>query len=241
MPIILYISILYSLISGKKRNLRADSKLLFESYTPKPMIKNADLIPANGPYLVTLNHYSRPGFFILWAAVAVIVALPKSSLWLMTGAWTDRTAGFDQLRTALTKKTFRKLAGMYGLVTMPPMPPVPEEVAERALSIRQLMQKLRKEPEAILCVAPEGLDFPDGQLGLPYPGTGKMLAQLAGILKRVLPVGVYEEGERLVINFGCPYQLPVPENLANLDMVVTRNVMSHIAELLPVEMRGLYQ
>ena len=127
------------------------------------------------------------------------------------------------------------------MVTMPAMPPAPEETAERALSIRRVMEKLREKPETILGLAPEGMDFSDNLLGIPHAGTGKMILQVVKSLKRILPVGVYEKDGRLIINFGPPYHLAIPEDAVNLDEMVIRQVMGRIAALLPEQMHGPYR
>ena len=237
-----YLPIFFSLFSGAHRDILEDSRAILKNHSPRADIRHMENIPPKGPYLITLNHYSRPGFFILWAALEICAALPEPSIWLMTAAWTNRSGGFDLVSAALTRVVFGRLAYIYGLVTMPPMPPSSDEATRRALSIQRLLGKLRKQPDAILCIAPEGMDFPGGMLGVPYPGTGRMLLQVANILKRVIPVGVYEEEvERLVINFGHPYELRVPGKDENIDKVVTDQVMRHIASLLPAKMRGLYK
>lgn len=241
MPLCPYLSIAVAILTGSKRDLHKDSQILVRQMNPKPILANTGLIPEKGPFLVTLNHYSRPGFFILWAALAISSALPQTPLWLMTSAWTNRTGGLDHLRTTFSKALFKRLAGVYGLVTMPPMPPTTQEVAERALSIRKLMGKLHENTDTVLCLAPEGMDFPGGILGKPYPGTGKMILQISNHLKRILPVGVYEEEGKLVLNFGHPYLLQLPEKMENLDEWAINQVMGKIAAQLPEEMRGPYQ
>jgi len=236
----LFFSIVFSFILGRKRDIHADSRILIEHRESKPEIRHMELIPKSDPFLVTLNHYSRPGFFILWAAVAISAALPRPTIWLMTGAWTNRTGGIDQVRTWLTRIIFERLAKMYGLVTMPPMPSAPGDSAERALSIRRLLQRIRADKDAIVCIAPEGMDFPEGELGVPHPGTGKLLLQIANKTHRVLPVGVFEDDGRLVIRFGNPYELHIKEGQVDLDLAVADQVMRKIAELLPEGMRGVY-
>jgi 1-acyl-sn-glycerol-3-phosphate acyltransferase len=236
----LYFSILFSFIIGRKRDIRADSRILIAHYNPTPEIRDTDLIPQTGSFLVALNHYSRPGFFILWAAAAISAALPRPSIWLMTSAWTSRSGGTDPLRTWLTRVTFSRLAEIYGLVTMPPMPPVPGDSAERALSVRRLLRRQRETRDAIVCIAPEGMDFPDGQLGVPHPGTGKLLLQTARMAQQVLPVGVFENDGRLVIRFGRPYILAVPDGGEDVDRTAVEQVMRQIAELLPEGMRGVF-
>ena len=241
MPLSLYPSIALALLMGSQRDFRRDSQALVKRMHPTPVLLNTELIPKKGPFLVTLNHYSRPGFFILWAAVAISSALPQTPLWLMTSALTKRTGGLDLVRTNLSKALFHRLAEVYGMVSMPPMPPVAEEAAERALSIRRLMGKLREKPDSVLCLAPEGMDFPDSQLGIPHAGSGRMILQVLNSLKRILPVGVFEEDGRLIINFGAPYHLELPRDALDLDKKTTHQVMQHIAALLPESMHGPYQ
>jgi len=242
MSLNLYASIALALILRRKRDFHQDSQILLKQFQPKPVLKNIEFIPEKGPLLVTMNHYSRPGFFILWAVVAISSALPQNSLWLMTNAWTKRTREpGDRLLTWLSKAFFNRLAEVYGMVTMPAMPPAPEETAERALSIRRVMEKLREKPETILGLAPEGMDFSDNLLGIPHAGTGKMILQVVKSLKRILPVGVYEKDGRLIINFGPPYHLAIPEDAVNLDEMVIRQVMGRIAALLPEQMHGPYR
>lgn len=241
MRVQLVVSVLISLLSGRKRDVRADSRALVSGLRPGPLMLGKENIPVAGPFLVTLNHYSRPGFFILWAAAAISAALPGPSIWLMTGAWTNREGGLDRLRTWMTGVLFARLAQIYGLVTMPPMPPVPEDSAERALSVRRLLRRQRETPDAIVCIAPEGMDFPGGALGEPQTGTGKMLLQTARLAGWALPVGVYEQEGRLIIRFGKPYVLVNPEGAVDADRAACDAVMRRIAELLPEGMRGVYR
>jgi len=204
-----------------------------------PTVKYLGLIhiPAEGPFLVTLNHYSREGFFIAWAAAAITVVMPRDPIWMMTSAWTNRRGGLDSIRTTLTKRIFLRLAEVYGFVTTPPMPPAEDELMERMVSIRKLMGLLKNQPEPILCIAPEGMDFPGGNLAIPYPGSGKLILQLGQILKRVLPVGVYEKEGKLHVRFGKTYSL-LDEKFAD-DFLVRKTVMERIADLLPVSLNQI--
>ena len=42
-------------------------------------------------------------------------------------------------------------------------------------------------------------------LGVPAPGTGIFIGQLAQRLERIVPVGVWEQDGRLVVHFGENY------------------------------------
>ncbi len=234
------IRIMLSVFSGRRRNFSSDARNLIKGITPLPVFNNLPDIPTDVPFLVTLNHYSRPGFMVFWAAAALSSVLPRPSIWLMTSAWTDRTKGLDQMRTWLTRKLFSRLANIYGFVTTPPMPPVPGEVSERAASIRRLDRRLRELPDAILCLAPEGMDFPGGVLDFPPDGTGKFILHLLKDLNRILPVGVYEEGGKLIFNFGHPYELDTRPIQTSNDKEISALVMKAIAALLPARLRGQF-
>lgn len=231
-------NIICHIVTGKRLRFQKTAKGLIKGIQPPPVLKNTGVIPDSIPILVTMNHYSRQGFSIVWAAAALTSALPGDPIWLMTRAWTNRQAGLDRIRTRLTEIIFSRIAEVYGFVTMPPIPPHPDEIIDRAISIRRLMQALRMTDDLILCIAPEGRDFSDGTLGRPPEGTGKMILQLMKVLNRILPAGVYEKGGHLVLNFGSPYLLP---DHIECDPEVADFVMQKIACLLPERMRGLYQ
>ena len=75
--------------------------------------------------------------------------------------------------------------------------------------------------------------------GIGYKYTWvKNLLQGAGY--RFVPAGVYEEESALCLHFGPEYSLDLPPGLSpdEKDAVSSRQVMSHIAPLLPVALRG---
>jgi hypothetical protein len=191
-------------------------------------------IPNEGPGLVTLNHYSRPGFSIVWAALGISAQLPDEHLWLMTNAWTNRTQGIDQLHTGITRVLFKRLARMYGLITTPPMPPAMDEITKRTLSIRRLMRFIHENSETILYIAPEGQDFKYRKLGKLHEGIGKFIFQMQKKLEQIIPVGVWEENGRLILQFGESYTLDKGCNYKDSDIEISNLVMGKIASLLPV-------
>jgi len=156
----------------------------------------------------------------------------------MINAWTNRTRGIDQLRTAITHVLFKRLARMYGFITTPPMPPTPDEIAERALSIRKLIGTINEDPQTILCIAPEGQDFAYGKLGAPPKGTGKFIFNIHKQLKPIYPVGVWEENKRLILKFGKPYTINNWRVYGDPDSEISDLVMEKIADLLPDSLRN---
>jgi len=234
----LVLKIILSILKNDKRHITSDAVRAISGIHPPIQIIGEKNIPDKGPGLVTLNHYSRPGFSIAWAALGISAQLPEEHLWLMTNAWTNRTRGIDQLRTGITRAIFKRLAVMYGFITTPPMPPAPEELGERALSIRRLMRFIYENPETILCIAPEGQDFEYGRLGKPPEGTGKFISQMQKQLEQIIPVGIWEENGRLILHFGEPYTLDIRSNYKDSDMKISNYVMGKIANLLPGHFLG---
>jgi hypothetical protein len=232
-----------TMAAGRSRDFSSDTRELIKGITPPFITIGVKNIPISGPFLVTLNHYSRiadSGFNVFWAAAAISSILPQTPIWLMTSAWTDRTKGLDQIRTGLTRVLFTRLAKIYDFVTTPPMPPVPEESVDRALSIRNLDRHLRSQPSPILCLAPEGMDFAGGILGSLPDGTGKFINHVYKDLKRILPVGIYEEDGKLILNFGRVYGLDAYRSQLNNDRQISLLVMKKIAALLPARLRGQF-
>ena len=226
----LVIEIILSLFKNEKRRITSDSVRAISGVFPPIQVVDEKNIPNEGPSLVTLNHYSRAGFSIVWAALGISAQLPEKHLWLMTNAWTNRTRGVDQLRTGITRVLFRKLADIYGFITTPP---ALDELAERALSIRKLMRFIQENPQTILCIAPEGQDFEYDKFGQPPEGTGKFISQIQKQLKQIIPVGVWEENGRLILKFGEPYTLDKGLKCEDSDMAVSNLVMDKITSLLP--------
>ena len=233
-PKLLAIEIILSSFRNKRRCITSDAVRAISGVLPPIQVINEKNIPDQDPGLVTLNHYSRPGFSIVWAALGISAQLPEKHLWLMTNAWTNRTRGIDQLRTRITRVLFNRLAGMYGFITAPPMPPALDELAERTGSVRKLIRFIRENPETILCIAPEGQDFKYGKLGKPPEGTGKFIFQIQKHLEQINPVGIWEENGRLIMRFGEPYTLDKGCKYEDSDMEISNLVMGKIASLLPV-------
>jgi len=236
----LSIDIFYAFVFGKHRSIKQDAVRAIKGIIPPVHIIGMENIPSSGPALITMNHYARSGFSIAWSALAVAAQLSENQAWLMTSAWTKRKFGLDTICTAVSKYVFSRLAKMYGAVTTPPFPPIPDEQYERSVSIRKLFRLLRTDPASILCIAPEGQNFNEGELGIPAAGTGKLIFQLEKQLGVIIPVGIWECFGRLVINFGTAYDFDKRTFGSGLDNEVSSLVMNKIAYLLPNKSRKNY-
>ena len=82
-----------------------------------------------------------------------------------------------------------------------------------------------------------------GRLVEPPRGSGLFLAFLTRRGFPLLPVAAWEEGETLVISFGSPFRLSVPEELPReeQDGLAREQVMVGIGRLLPGEYWGAYE
>ncbi len=60
---------------------------------------------------------------------------------------------------------------------------------------------------------------------------------------RFAPIGVYEDGGCLHLNFGTPYRLRIPSehSIEGRDQAASQVVMERIASLLPEPLRGKYR
>ncbi len=238
-PLKLLLEIIISALLNKPRSFQKDSHTAllrnpFIKLSGKADIQNQD------SFLLTMNHYSRPGFLIIWAAMAIAVTLNRPMIWVMTRAWTNRSGGLDAIRSWLTSCLLKRVAKIYGFVTMPPMPPDPSEQIERTISVRNIMQAVRTQADAVLCLAPEGRDFPPGKLGAPPPGTGKFLTYLSRYYTQILPAGVYEQEGHLVVQFGTPDALRDVLNPQDSEDQISWRVMQQIAMCLPDGISKIY-
>jgi hypothetical protein len=122
------------------------------------------------------------------------------------------------------------------------MPPDPKQTIERAGAVREVLAYVKNVDRAVVGMAPEGMDFPGGKLGIPPAGVGRFMLHLSHRGMVFLPVGVFETREHFCIQFGRQYHLETPAHLPSQerDKMASRIVMSHIADLLPADLHGAF-
>jgi 1-acyl-sn-glycerol-3-phosphate acyltransferase len=238
----LELGFLASVLTGRPRSFHQDA-VLWEQYSKRPArIIGRENIPVRGPGLITINHYFRPGFRAWWMTLAVSAAVPHEIHWVMTDAWTYRGGPFGRLRSRLTQVFFTRIARIYGFTSMPPMPPDPSDTVRRANAVRRVLSRVRRDPEILVGLAPEGGDSQLGDLQNPPSGVGRFILHLAQSGLLIYPVGVFEEGDQLCLNFGSPYKPAICPELPpdERDRAGRQLVMGHIAQLLPDSLRGVF-
>jgi hypothetical protein len=239
-PLRVVLGATWAVLSGGKRSLRQDALYCTRRLPIK--VLGAGHVPESGPGVVLMNHYYRPGFFAAWMTLVVSSVIPEELVWVITAAWTEGNTPWTRLKAAASVPLFPRLARVYNLISMPPMPPRPHETAARARAVRMILAAARRSPAPLLAIAPEGQDPPGGVLMQPPPGVGRMLARLAQAGCRFYPLGIYEQGEEIVTNFGPGFQLSLPGGLSpdEIDRQAADQVMCAIAALLPPGLRGEY-
>jgi hypothetical protein len=213
---------------------------------PPLRILGAENIPQDPRGVITVNHYSAPGFSSLLITTGISAALPAEVFWTITASWTYPGQRLGNLKERLSRILLGGIARVYGFNPMPPMPPRPGEEKERALASRRLLEYARHHPAPLIGLAPEGGDTPGGVLQMPPPGAGRLLLELARQGLQFLPVGVYIEelGHGMpcpyTLCFGVPYHLEIPAGISNADAdrLASRAVMTAVAACLPPALRG---
>lgn len=241
----LLLSFMFDVLRQSERSFCDDARLAVRGILPPFQVYGADNIPPEAAFLVTPNHYSRPGFGAWWIALAVSAAISKRRTphakreiyWVMTAAWRYPAGTLRRkIITPVTAWAFARAARVYRFITMPPMPPEPQETRARAVAVLRtirLAKRLAREG-GILGIAPEGRDT-NGLLGPPPAGAGEFIALLVECGLSVLPVGVYEAQGKLVLKFGEVYLPHIPVEKGERDRVVGEQVMDAIARQLPLK------
>ena len=232
---------LWDVLAQRPRSFARDAQEAVARLHPPPMVTGTEHVPAEGPCLVTCNHYSRPGFAAWWLTLAITAAVAacrapgadREIHWVMTAAWRFEGSRWKpRILTPATRWVFARVARVYGFVTMPPMPPAPEEVEARAAAVLRTLRLARRlaREGGMVGLAPEGRDVPEG-LGEPPEGVGEFMCLLVKAGLPILPVGVTEQSGRLRISFGQLFVPEIPPSRIERDRVVAQQVVGAIADL----------
>jgi Acyltransferase len=242
-PTYLLIDLFIDVLLGGRRSFRSDAVACIARLTPPLRVLGNQNIPSVGACLLTFNHYSRPGFNAWWTTLAIASQLPLEAHFIMTNELTFPGKWFAPVGRPLSHWALKRGAKVYDFTSMPPMPPREKDVAARAQSVREVLSFVVHMKNPVVCLAPEGGDMPGGRLAMPPMGLGRFVAHLVNKGLRLIPVGIWEQENLLCIRFGPAYDLAVQRGAPSdqLDRRVAKQVMEHIALLLPSHLRGDFQ
>jgi hypothetical protein len=229
------------LLLARRRSFARDSLRIMAANPYPRRLEALGNVPEAGTFVLVMNHYNRPGLNVYHCAMAVSVALSERRphwpelRWTFTSEHYGRRIGPVSIPLWLIRWVFRRVARVYDLVVLPRRE---EFVLARAAALRRFARALIVSPVGL---APEGRG--SGRLVEPPRGSGLFLATLCRRGYPLIPVAVWEENSTLVIRFGEPFRLSVPEGLTREeeDRQACQQVMVAIGRHLPREHWGAYE
>lgn len=228
-----------AILLRRQRSFLDDARLSLEALPLRIVCEGLDNIPSAGAYLLTANHYARPGLPVWWAVFAVTAAAGCPVHWIITSELTFPGRPWAPLLSPLSRILLKEIGQVYGLTTMPPMPPRPQDVENRARAVRQALRYAHRNGVARIGLMPEGRDTPGAVLSPAPQGTGRFALLLNQADLLTLPVGIFEREGKLILRFGSAYSLAYPEGRpGDREAWASEQLMAHIAGLLPQEIRG---
>jgi len=232
------------LLLGRRRSFLRDARLVMRANREHERhVESLEQVPAVGPFILVMNHFSRRGLRPYHCAMAVNVAVAERRTdagayirWAFTSEYVGLRIGPIPVPQSFLRWLFRRVALVYGFVTLPRRE---ERVMGRAAALRELRRTVRHTPVGL---TPEGL-LSSGRLVRPPEGSGLFLATISAGEIPLLPVGLWEDRGALHIRFGPPFHLTLERHLprADQDRRASDAVMMAIGRLLPRPYWGAYE
>jgi len=228
---------------GKPRSLAKDTTDFVMSGLPAaPIVRGEDNIPERGPFIVVGNHYERPGLWMAWPALMTSEVIRRRTgqdvRWVAIEEWESFSVLGIQITSRMIRYVFERTFRTYGLLAMSP-PTAPPNA--RAQSMRLAAHAIRSGE--VIGIMPEGTVGATPELLEAREGVGAFLMFLSSPKAPLLPVGLYEEDGRLVVQFGEPLHQSLPSSLAKAerDHWMRDVVMLAIRNLIPGALWGAYR
>jgi 1-acyl-sn-glycerol-3-phosphate acyltransferase len=250
-PIHLLLKPALRVLFGIPSSISHDAALLLRGATPAPRVLNAENIPSVSSFILTFNHYDRPGLAAWWTISPVICAVAgrravgqRDIHMAMAREWWY-PPGFGRVfKQPLTHWFFGQIEKAYGSIRLPPVLGDKQFQGEGAMPIRRAISLTRGDHPQLVGLAPEGRTGENLSLCKPPPGAGLFLLMLTHNTLPILPAGICESDDnRLTVRFGVPFSLCVPRGgtRQERDNISAKHVMLQIGKLLPERMWGIYR
>jgi len=245
LPRSVLVKALWAFVRHRRRDAWTDAATLIDGLEKQPVIIGAEHLPASGPIAFLPNHYERKdAVWVGWGAMALTTAVHRHAdparlgrmHWVMTDTWADCYVGPFHVNPRYLGWVLKGFGDIYGIIRMPAhdLPNHDQQRGRSAGALLEVFDALKKGD----CVAlhPEAGGFET--LIQPPRGSGRVIGLLDRRKVPLVPVGVYEENDRLVVNIGKPF---APGTFAALtDVQSADTVMLAIAGLVPERTRGDY-
>jgi 1-acyl-sn-glycerol-3-phosphate acyltransferase len=226
---------------GRHRSFAHDAREVLDANPYRRTIVGLDYVPADGPFIVVMNHFNRPGLRPYHCAMVVSSALSERRVgapevrWAFTSEYRDRKLGPVPISPTVFRWVFTRIARTYDFVALPRQE---AQMMLRSIALRQLARRLAVGP---IGLTPEGLLASD-TLVEPPQGSGRFLALLTKGVVPLVPVAAWEDGSALTVRFGQPFHLSPTDRLAHdeQDRLSRDQVMIAIGGLLPRRYHGVY-
>jgi len=228
------------LLFGRRRSLLRDCQMFLRTNPHPRRVEGIDHVPPAPPFVLVANHYARSGLRPYHCAMIVtgVLAQARPALshirWVMTSEWLGRRLGPVPIPPALYRWTFRRVARVYPVAIMPRRA---GEVVARAAVLRDIVRALRHEAVGLM---PEAGG--SGTLRQPLQGSGLFVHSLVRRGVPVIPVGLWDDRDTLVVSFGPPLALTAAgEGRLEQDRAASEQMMVAIGRLLPDRQWGVYR
>jgi hypothetical protein len=226
---------------GRRRSFAGDARDVLDANPYARTIVGLEHVATDGPFIIVMNHFNRPGLRPYHCAMVVSAALAERRhvapevRWAFTSEYRDRKVGPVPIPPALFRWAFGRIARTYDFVVVPRQETL---VMHRSLALRQLARRLAVGP---IGLTPEGLLAAD-TLVEPPQGNGRFLQLLAKGATPLLPVAAWEEGSALIVSFGEPFHFSSATGLSRdeQDRRARDQVMIAIGALMPRRYHGVY-
>ncbi|MCG3141566.1 MAG: hypothetical protein HDKAJFGB_02861 [Anaerolineae bacterium] len=239
----------WDILRGKSAALAPLAARARQILDPVPQILDAENIPAATPFILVFNHYATPRLAAWWGPLTAFDVIharrahePRALQFVMAQEWIYASRAGRALKQPFTRRLFARLARVYGLITVAPVADGGYQRGQAVVGVRRAVALTRREPPALLALAPEGQAGPDATLCEPPPGAGIFLLMLTRGKIPLLPLGIYEQNNALTLRFGEPFDLAddAASTRAARDRAAATRVMQTLAALVPPELRALY-
>src|SRR3990172_2021528 len=112
----------FDALLGHRRSFKHDSEFCISTLKHSLQVLGSENIPREGPCLIAMNHYYRPGFPVWWLSMGISAMLPMESHWIMSSEWTAPGKWYEPIKGMITRFVSSRIARLYGFSNMPHMP-----------------------------------------------------------------------------------------------------------------------